>query len=106
MTAQFELVLRLGIAEETLSAWCAAGWLRPPEDWDEADAARALLIRDLIERLGVNEEGVDVALSLLDQLHGLRRALRRLSDALGSLPEPLRSGLREAMARAGADDAP
>jgi chaperone modulatory protein CbpM len=42
------------------------------------DVERAHLIRDLKADLGVNDEGVDVILHLLDQLHGLRRALGQL----------------------------
>jgi len=36
------------------------------------------LIRDLKADFGVNDEGVDVILHLVDQLHGLRRALEQL----------------------------
>jgi chaperone modulatory protein CbpM len=43
--------------------------------FSEVDLARAELIRDLMQDLGVNDEGVGVILNLLDQLHGLRRAL-------------------------------
>ena len=43
--------------------------------------------------MGVNDEGIDVALDLLDQVHGLRQALRRLGSALHALPEPLRQGI-------------
>jgi chaperone modulatory protein CbpM len=103
MITRAEILLRIGIAEETFEAWCEAGWLRQAADYAEADLARAALIRDLTERLGVNEEGVDVALSLLDQIHGLRRALREVSAALESLPEPLRRDLRAALARPDAE---
>jgi len=43
--------------------------------FSEADLARANLIRDLTQDLGVNDEGVGVILSLVDQVHGLRKAL-------------------------------
>ena len=43
---------------------------------------RARLIQDLKTDLGVNDEGVDVILHLLDQLHGLRRALDQLHKDL------------------------
>lgn len=99
MITRAEILVRIGIAEETFDAWCEAGWLRQASDYAEADLARAALIRDLTERLGVNEEGVDVALRLLDQIHGLRRALREVSAALDSLPEPLRSRALASLAR-------
>jgi chaperone modulatory protein CbpM len=72
-----------------LEAWVEAGWLAPGE-LSELDLARACLIRDLRERLGVNDEGVAVVLDLLDQLHGLRHALRRVTEAVQDLPDPLR----------------
>jgi chaperone modulatory protein CbpM len=42
------------------------------------DVTRAHLIRDLKSDFGVNDEGVDVILHLVDQLHGLRRAFEQL----------------------------
>jgi chaperone modulatory protein CbpM len=44
------------------------------------DVARAHLIQDLKADLGVNDEGVDVILHLVDQLHGLRRAMAQLHE--------------------------
>jgi chaperone modulatory protein CbpM len=46
------------------------------------DVARARLIGELQTNFGVNEEGVDIILHLLDQLHGLRRALDQLHKDL------------------------
>ena len=46
--------------------------------FSEADLARAKLIRDLLQDLGVNDEGVGVILNLLDQMHGLRKALAEM----------------------------
>jgi chaperone modulatory protein CbpM len=39
------------------------------------DLARANLIRELKDNMGVNNEGLGVILHLLDQMHSLRRAL-------------------------------
>ena len=39
------------------------------------DLARANLIRDLKDNMGVNNEGLGVILHLLDQMHSLRRVL-------------------------------
>src|SRR3954464_11614989 len=90
---EFLLLARLDAA--ALEAWTEAGWLAPrragPEHtFSELDLARVCLIRDLREGMGVNDEGVAIALDLLDQVHGLRQALRRVSSALLGLPEPLR----------------
>ena len=101
MVESREFLLRVELDAASLEAWIEAGWLAPgqagPERaFSEPDLARALLIRDLREGLGVNDEGIGVVLDLLDQVHGLRHALRRLGTALCSTPEPLR---RELLAR-------
>ena len=44
----------------------------------EIDIARARLIHDLKKNIGVNDEAVPLILDLIDQLHGLRRAMRHL----------------------------
>jgi chaperone modulatory protein CbpM len=90
----FVLHARLDVA--SLEAWVEEGWLAPRSEagFSERDVARACLIRELREGLGVNDEGVAVVLDLLDQVHGLRLALRRVAAAVHDLPEPLR---REAM---------
>jgi chaperone modulatory protein CbpM len=105
-----EFLLRARLDAASLEAWIEAGWLAPrragPEPaFSEIDLARACLIRDLRDAMGVNDEGIAVVLDLLDQMHGLRHALRRLSGALHSVPEPLR---RDVLARLQGDagDAP
>ena len=47
----------------------------------EVDVARARLIRQLLGEMGVNAEGVGIILDLVDQVHGLRSALRRTTAA-------------------------
>jgi len=71
--------------EEMLREWVAAGWISIEEGeigqpLSEADHARANLICDLQRDMGINEDGIDVILNLLDQIHGLRRALRETLD--------------------------
>ena len=105
-----EFLLRAQLSTATLEAWIEAGWLVPrqagPErDFSELDLARAWLIRDLREGMGVNDEGVAVVLGLLDQVHGLRHALRRMSAVLHSVPEPLRRDILAQLPAAGPDDA-
>ena len=75
-----EFVLHARIEVEELHKWLSAGWLIPRSadeqpDYTDLDLARAHLIRDLYD-LGVNDEGIPIILDLLDQIHGLRRALR------------------------------
>ena len=95
MLGSRDFLLRARLDTASLEAWIEAGWLVPqrtgPERiFSEFDLARAWLIRDLRDDMGVNDEGIAVALGLLDQVHGLRQALRRVSSALHALPEPLR----------------
>ena len=90
---EFLLLARLDAA--ALEAWTEAGWLaprqaRPEHTFSELDLARVCLIRDLREGMGVNDEGVAIALDLLDQVHGLRQALQRVSSTFQRLPAPLR----------------
>jgi chaperone modulatory protein CbpM len=83
------------IAERSLAAWVEAGWLLPDAParvLSDVDLARADLIQDLLA-LGVNEEGVPVILDLVDQLHGMRRALRILLSSIASQPESTRYGI-------------
>jgi chaperone modulatory protein CbpM len=94
MADETDTLRRLHIEATTLEGWVAAGWIAPraPQamGYTEADLARACLIRDLREAMGLNEEGVGVALGLIDQIHGLRQALKRVAAAVHGLPEPAR----------------
>lgn len=80
-----EFISRASIDRETLEFWIEEEWVRPlgepgAPEFSEVDLARARLIRDLIQDLGVNAEGVGVALHLIDQVHDLRRALLKSTD--------------------------
>ena len=75
-----EFLSHTNLSEETLEIWMSQEWLLPGEmqseaAFSDADIARAKLIKDLIDDLGVNQEGVGIILSLLDQLHSLRKAV-------------------------------
>ncbi len=78
--SKLDFLYRSNLDQQTLEFWIAEEWLVPqgPETepaFSEADIARAVLIRELQEDLGVNAEGVGVILNLLDQMHSLRNAL-------------------------------
>lgn len=75
-----EFLTRANLDSTTLEIWIEEGWLIPARaesgaEYREADVARVRLIRDLLDDLGVNAEGVGVILNLIDQVHGLRGAL-------------------------------
>ena len=78
-----DFLARAQLNRETLAIWIEEEWLVPSEiapehAFTEADLARAHLIRDLMDDLGVNAEGVGVVLNLVDQVHGLRSVLAKV----------------------------
>lgn len=93
-----ELGAALRVELSVIEAWMEAGWIVPSRQGDDVrfsdrEVARARLIQDLGERMGVNAEGIAVVLDLLDQVHGLRFALRRLSACLAALPDAQRAAV-------------
>jgi len=77
----------IGVGDKELLVWIEQRWILPTKReetfvFDDADLARARLIRELHLDLLVNEEAIPVVLSLLDQIHALRRALGRLNAAV------------------------
>ncbi len=89
-----EILVRHSIERVELTAWIEESWVRPQQTadgilFDEADEARIALICELKRDLSVNEEAIPLVLTLLDQLYSARDALRRLTDALQSLPPDL-----------------
>src|ERR1700724_2913101 len=87
MSAVQEFLLRWRVEHQSLEGWIHAGWLIPPQtepelSFSDVDLARAQLIRDLRDDLGVNDEGIEVILHLLDQVHGLRRSMQHLLNEM------------------------
>jgi chaperone modulatory protein CbpM len=83
MLTMEEFRLHLNVDAGTVQLWIEEGWLLPQRDqagfaFSEQDVARARLIRDLKEGIGVNDEGIGIILNLIDQVHGLRGVLREL----------------------------
>lgn len=82
-----EFVACLDVEHQTLEFWLAQEWLVPERrdaepTFSAIDLARARLIQQLKTGFGVNDEGVDVILHLLDQLHGARRAFEDLREGM------------------------
>lgn len=77
-----------GLELPTLEEWIAREWIVPAQavsiELSEVDMARVIFIRDLRRDFGVNDEGVDIVLHLVDQLHGLRRTMQNLRSQLGN----------------------
>jgi chaperone modulatory protein CbpM len=89
MITEREFLERTQLDRATLSIWIEEEWLIPDRTahqlaFTDMDLARANLIHDLKDKMGVNDEGIGVILHLLDQMHALRRAL---ADTLKSARE-------------------
>lgn len=92
---QQEFLQHVQLDHVTLKTWMTESWLAPAEragelDFTEIDLARARLIVELQKDMGVNDPGVGVILHLLDQLHGLRRAMKELLEAAHERRDPPR----------------
>jgi chaperone modulatory protein CbpM len=97
MISRQEFLLRASLDDATLTAWIAEEWIIPRSaaaepEFAEVDVARAALIRDLRHDLEVNDAGIGVILSLLDQVHGLRRTLGELLEDRRARATPKREG--------------
>lgn len=83
-----EFLRRAHLDQHTLEIWIEEEWIIPQRAADpkfsDIDVARARLIRELMDDLGVNAEGVGIVLRLVDQVHGLRSALAETVAALRS----------------------
>lgn len=82
MTRQ-EFLTSSGLQVETLELWLEQEWLLPEEtaagiQFSDIDMARARFIQELKNDIGANDEGIGVILHLVDQLHGMRRAIALL----------------------------
>jgi chaperone modulatory protein CbpM len=89
------------ISPRRLRVLVRRGWVRPRRrsgtpEFTDADVARVRLVCELTEKLDVPEEDVAVILSLLDQVHGLRRALRNLGRAVEGQPDDVRAQIARA----------
>jgi chaperone modulatory protein CbpM len=92
---------------DRLRVWVRHGWVRPirrAEDviFTEVDVARVRLVWHLERDLSVDEETIPIVLSLLDQVYGLRAALRDLGEAVDRQPEDVRRAIRTAVAETSA----
>lgn len=97
-----------GLDRRDLTRWVRQGWVRPQTTgarltYAEIDIARVRLIHEMRHDLSVNEEGIPLLLSLLDQVYSLRRELRRLGAAVDAQPDAVRQAILDYMKHAGED---
>ncbi len=85
-------LLHFTVDRTTVETYVARTWVRPTpgtEGWQfaEIDIARIDLVTHLRRDMQVNDEAMDVVLSLLDQLHDLRARIRGVRAAVEARPE-------------------
>lgn len=85
-----------GLTVTRLRAYVAIHSLEPEEHegrlaFREADLARARLLAELSADFELDEDAAAMVVSLIDQIHGLRRRLRSLGAALAEEPEEIRA---------------
>jgi len=90
------------ISLSELRLYVAEGWVRPARAeagplFDDLDVARLRLICDLRGDMALSDEALPVVLSLVDQLHGMRRELHSLARAVETQPEAIRRAVIAAL---------
>lgn len=91
-------ILQDRIDRSTLEDYIARQWLRPvshSSGWyfEEIDIARLELVCHLTQDINVNDEGMDVVLSLLDQLYGLRMQMQKVNRAIAQQPPEVQTDI-------------
>ena len=111
MISEQELIQRIHGLTVTEFRFCVEnGWVAPSagsmgSGYLEIDVARVRLIRELRHDLAIDDEAIPLLLSLMDRVHGLRRELRVIMEAVAELPEPMRERVASAVERRlGAED--
>ena len=92
-------VARIELRE--LRSWVRQGWVKPATGeqgpvFDDLDVARIRLVCDLRKDMSLSADAIPIVLSLLDQVHGLRRELRGLAEAVDTQPATTRQAIIEA----------
>lgn len=92
-------ILNDRIDRATLEAFIARQWVRPHQresSWyfEDIDIARVELVCHLSQDIEVNDAGMDVALSLLDQLYGLRAHMKHITHAIKKQPPHVQTDIR------------
>jgi chaperone modulatory protein CbpM len=90
------------IDRPTLESYISRQWLRPiasGEVWyfEEVDIARLQLVCHLAQDIEVNDDGVDVVLSLLDQYYSLRAQMQSLTHAIAQQPPNIHDEIMAAL---------
>lgn len=97
MIKRQDFLLLIRIDDSTLDEWLKDEFLSPDQVendfiFSEIDVARAHLILDLQNNMGVNNPGLSIILHLIDQMHSMRRLM---SDVVTTLEKPSDKSLHE-----------
>jgi chaperone modulatory protein CbpM len=95
----------LSVTRERLVFFAEQRWVRALEEegawyFDEQDAARARLICEMRDDMGVNDEAMPLVLRLLDQVYALRGVLGEVQHVLQALPADERRDIEDKLRRA------
>jgi chaperone modulatory protein CbpM len=107
LTEDDVVAVTAGLTRDRLSGFVAARVVLPVDGdagplFRGIDIARLRLVCELSDDLGLDEAAVGIVLSLIDQLHGARSALRLILAALADESDPVRA--RVCAALIAADD--
>jgi len=97
-------MMQRNIGRAEVEHYIARQWVRPrgsEEGWyfEEIDIARLELICHLARDIEINEQGMDVALSLLDQLYGMRAHVNRLTQAIARQSPQVQAEIRSLLSQ-------
>ena len=91
-----------------LTSFVQAGFVQPMHTGEgpgyrQIDLARLDLLCELSEQLELEESALEIVMSLVDQLHGVRAELRAVLDAVATEPDDVRSRIASALSAARSD---
>ncbi|MEM7059941.1 MAG: chaperone modulator CbpM [Pseudomonadota bacterium] len=90
MMTEFEALAQIkGLSRTRLEICIREAWITPARSkkghvFDDVDLARLRLISELADDLLIDDNAMPIVLSLIDQIHGLKRRLHELDEALGA----------------------
>jgi chaperone modulatory protein CbpM len=99
--SETEVVARVeGLTVTRLRAFVAAECVAADERegrlaFGDADVARVQFLEDLVRDFELDPDAASMVVSLVDQIHGLRRQLRRLGEAVASEHPEVRARIRD-----------
>jgi len=105
MIALADVLATVSDLDETeLVAWIERRWVRaePAADgwlFHEVDVARVRLIVEMRRDCAIDDEALELVLSLLDQVYRLRRQIKALSGAVEAQPADVRDRILDALAQ-------